>query len=85
MSDENRQANETEERFGRFVIAGCDATEAFDFLEEIFNTMPSAVDLGRVSPGFETIRSRWDTGSIFMSRYEVSQGIAIVGFVSHYH
>jgi hypothetical protein len=44
-----------------------------------------AVGLGRVSPGFEAIRSRCNTCSIFMSRNKVSQRIAIVGFVSHYH
>ena len=66
---------------GKFVIAGCNGPEAFEFAEKAFDQVPLSIE-GKVGFAFyETVGLGWNDGGDTAFFQSVNQGVGIIGLV----
>jgi hypothetical protein len=75
--------NERQEGLGEIVVAGGNASELLDTVEEAFDQMAALVDMSVERTGGEAMGSRRDDSLTALFRYRRHEGIRVVALVGH--
>ena len=81
--EQDCEANKAQESFAEFVIPSSDSPVAFDFLEEVFYPMTTAVELCGEWYSRSAVRATRNAGFNSLGGRCLSEGGAIIGFVAN--
>ena len=81
--EQDGEANKAQESFAEFVIPSSDSPVAFDFLEEVFYPMTTAIELCGEWYGRSSVRAPRNAGFNSLGHRRLPEGGAIIGFVAN--